>query len=345
LTSGGSDPDRPQGAVLLPYNDEGASGVLVKIMLENPTKPIRIAIVGDVHDQWEDADEIALRHLEIDLVLFVGDFGNETVELVSRLAALDLPKAAIFGNHDAWYTASDWGRSKSPYDPAVEDRVQQQIDLLGASSVGYGKLDFPQFNLSVVGSRPFSWGGPEWKYSDFYQQRYGIGSFAASIDRIVEMGMQATCEQLIIIGHNGPTGLGEEPESICGKDWGEPLVGGDYGDPDLAAAIARLQAQGKSIPLVTFGHMHHKLRHTKERLRQPIVVRPGTIYLNAARCPRILSTIERTVRNFSLVTIVDGKVAQAGLVWMTEDFQVGLEEVYWRAKDANPPEVSALKAI
>jgi uncharacterized protein (TIGR04168 family) len=345
LTSGGSDPDRPQGAVLLPYNDEGASGVLVKIMLKNPTKPIRIAIVGDVHDQWEDADEIALKHLEIDLVLFVGDFGNETVELVGRLAALDLPKAAIFGNHDAWYTASDWGRSKSPYDPAVEDRVQQQIDLLGASSVGYGKLDFPQFNLSVVGSRPFSWGGPEWKYSDFYQQRYGIDSFAASIDRIVEMGMQATCEHLIIIGHNGPTGLGDEPESICGKDWGEPLVGGDYGDPDLAAAIARLQAQGKSMPLVTFGHMHHKLRHTKERLRQPIVVRPGTVYLNAARCPRIISTIERTVRNFSLVTIVDGKVAQAGLVWMTEDFQVGLEEVYWQAQDAKQPESSALNAI
>jgi uncharacterized protein (TIGR04168 family) len=316
-----------------------------KIMLENPTEPIRIAIVGDVHDQWEDADEIALRHLDIDLVLFVGDFGNEAVELVSRLAALDLPKAAIFGNHDAWYTASDWGRSKSPYDPEVEDRVQQQINLLGTSAVGYGKLDFPQFNLCVVGSRPFSWGGTEWKYRDFYQERYGIASFEASIDRIVEMGMNTTCEHLIMIGHNGPTGLGEEPESICGKDWGEP-IGGDYGDPDLAAAISRLQAHGKSIPLVTFGHMHHKLRHTKDRLRQPIVVRPGTVYLNAARCPRILATIERTVRNFSLVTMHEGKVTQAGLVWMTEDFQVGLEEVYWRAEnDAKQSESSTVKAI
>jgi uncharacterized protein (TIGR04168 family) len=312
--------------------------VLIITMLENSPKPIRIAIVGDVHDQWEEADAIALQHLGVDLVLFVGDFGNEAVELVGRLAALDLPKAAIFGNHDAWYTASDWGRSKRPYDPKVEDRVRQQIDLLGASSVGYGKLDFPQFNLSVVGSRPFSWGGTEWKYSDFYQDRYGIASFEASTQRIVEMGMNATGEHLIIIGHNGPTGLGEDPESICGKDWGEP-IGGDYGDPDLAAAIAQLQERGKSIPLVTFGHMHHKLRHTKERLRQPIVVRPDTIYLNAARCPRILSTIERTVRNFSLVTMVDGKVTQAGLVWMTEDFQVGLEEVYWTnaAEDRHAP--------
>jgi uncharacterized protein (TIGR04168 family) len=307
--------------------------VRIKTMLENPNQPIKIAIVGDVHDQWEAADEIALNHLGVDLVLFVGDFGNEAVELVSRIAAVKLPKAAIFGNHDAWYTASDWGRSKRPYDPLIEDRVQQQTDLLGESCIGYGKLDLPQFNLSIIGSRPFSWGGSQWKYSDFYQERYGIDSFAASTKRIVEMGESATCEHIIAIGHNGPTGLGEEPESICGKDWGEPMLGGDYGDPDFAEAIAILQAQGKSIPLVTFGHMHHKLRHTKERLRQPIVVRPETVYLNAARCPRIISTIERTVRNFSVVTLVAGKVTQAGLVWMTEDYKVGLEEVYWSRGD------------
>ncbi len=292
------------------------------------SQAVKIAIVGDVHDEWEDADAIALQHLGVDLVLFVGDFGNEAVELVGRIASLDLPKAAIFGNHDAWYTASDWGRSKRPYDPLTEDRVQQQVDLLGTSYVGYGKLDLPQFDLSIVGSRPFSWGGSEWKYSDFYEDRYGVDSFAASTQRIVEVANTATCNQLIIIGHNGPTGLGEDPESICGKDWGEP-IGGDYGDPDLAAAISVLQAQGKSIPLVAFGHMHHKLRHTKERLRQPLVAVDSTIYLNAARCPRVFSTIERTVRNFSLVSIDDGKVTKAGLVWTTEDRQVGLEEVYY----------------
>ena len=296
-------------------------------MLES-SQAVKIAIVGDVHDEWEDADAIALQHLGVDLVLFVGDFGNEAVELVGRIAALDLPKAAIFGNHDAWYTASDWGRSKRPYDPVIEDRVQQQVDLLGANYVGYGKLDLPQFDLSIVGSRPYSWGGAEWKYSDFYEERYGVDSFEASTERIVDVANTATCKNLIIIGHNGPTGLGEDAESICGKDWGEP-IGGDYGDPDLAAAISLLQAQGKSIPLVTFGHMHHKLRHTKERLRQPLVVSDGTVYLNAARCPRVLSTIERTVRNFSLVSIVDGKVTKAGLVWTTEDHQVGLEEVYY----------------
>jgi uncharacterized protein (TIGR04168 family) len=292
---------------------------------------IRIAIVGDVHNQWEEADAIALHHLGVDLVLFVGDFGDEAIEVVAKIADLDIPKAAIFGNHDAWYTATGWGRSKRPYDPDLEDWVQQQIDLLGESYVGYGKLDFPQFDLTVVGSRPFSWGGGSWKYGEFYQTRCGVDGFASSTQKIIESADRAECQHLIIIGHNGPTGLGEEPESICGKDWGEPL-GGDYGDPDLADAIADLQARRKSIPLVTFGHMHHRLRHTKQRLRTPIVVHPsGTIYLNAARCPRIFSTIERTVRNFSLVTLLDGRVTKAGVVWMTEDYRIGFEEVYHSA--------------
>lgn len=89
---------------------------------------VRVAVVGDVHDQWESADAIALNHLGVDLVLFVGDFGNESVEIVRAIASVDLPKAVIMGNHDAWYTASNWGRKKSPYDHSKEDRVQQQLD-------------------------------------------------------------------------------------------------------------------------------------------------------------------------------------------------------------------------
>ena len=34
--------------------------------------------------------------------LQVGDFGNEDVHTVAQIAALQMPKAAIMGNHDAW---------------------------------------------------------------------------------------------------------------------------------------------------------------------------------------------------------------------------------------------------
>lgn len=104
---------------------------------------IKIAVVGDVHDQWEADDASSLQQLGVDLVLFVGDFGNESVNVVRAIAGLDLPKAGVFGNHDAWYSASDWGKQKCPYDRNKEDWVQDQIDLLAESHVGYGKLDFP----------------------------------------------------------------------------------------------------------------------------------------------------------------------------------------------------------
>ncbi|NEN95528.1 MAG: TIGR04168 family protein, partial [Moorea sp. SIO3I7] len=70
---------------------------------------IQIAVVGDIHQLWEAEDAIALEQLGVDLVLFVGDFGNEAVDIVQMIAAIDLPKAVIMGNHDAWYTASEWG--------------------------------------------------------------------------------------------------------------------------------------------------------------------------------------------------------------------------------------------
>ena len=136
-------------------------------MVVSDIKFIKIAVVGDIHDQWEDDDALALQYLGVDLVLFVGDFGNEAVELVRKIASLEIPKAVILGNHDAWYTATHWGRSKCPYDHEKEDWVKQQLDLLGEDHVGYGKRDFPEFELTVVGGRPFSWGGPEGLDNEF----------------------------------------------------------------------------------------------------------------------------------------------------------------------------------
>lgn len=61
----------------------------------------RIVFVGDVHNQWLDADEGALRALHPHLTVFVGDIGDEAVELVREIAKLELPKAVILGNHDS----------------------------------------------------------------------------------------------------------------------------------------------------------------------------------------------------------------------------------------------------
>ncbi|MGF1491501.1 MAG: TIGR04168 family protein [Microcoleaceae cyanobacterium] len=294
----------------------------------NKNQVVKIAVIGDIHNQWEAEDEATLRALGVDLVLFVGDFGNEAVHVVEAVAAVTLPKAVVFGNHDAWYSMTDWGRRKAPYDRTQENRVQRQLDLVGEAHVGYGKRDFPEFGLSVVGSRPFTWGGTHWRDRGFYREKFGIDSFAESADCIAEAAKSATQETLIFMGHNGPFGLGDAPEDMCGRDW-KPS-GGDYGDPDFAEAIDRTRILGKNIPLVTFGHMHHQLKHTRERLRTVLKQdATGTIYFNAARVPRIIEVDCKKQRNFSIVLLEEGQVIRASLIWVGEEYQLLSEEVFY----------------
>lgn len=311
---------------------------MIKIPDNGSEQTITIAVVGDVHDLWDSQDEAALKQLGVDLVLLVGDFGNESVEVVRAIAALDLPKAVVLGNHDAWYSASHWGIRQCPYDRSKEDRVQQQLDLLGVTHVGYGKLDFAEFELTVVGGRPFSWGGSDWKNAEFYQRRFGIHNFEESTAQIIDAAMSATYETVIFLGHSGPTGLGDRPEDPCGRDW-NPL-GGDFGDPDLAVAIAQTRQLGKTIPLVTFGHMHHHLRHTQQVLRTAVDVREGTVYLNAASVPRIIQTEDNCLRNFSLVSLRAGRVSQISLVWVDQNLAIASEAILY----SHAGETSALQS-
>lgn len=308
-----------------------------------PDQPLptrcKIAVVGDVHDLWDEGDRAALHQLAVDLVLLVGDFGNEAVEVVRAVAALDLPKAVVLGNHDAWFTATSWGRGLKGLDRT--DRVQQQLDLLGETHVGYGKLDFPQWGLSVVGARPFSWGGSTWKNRSFYQQRFGVTSFDESTERIVAAAQTTRYETVIFIGHCGPFGLGDQAEAPCGKDWNP--IGGDYGDPDFTAAIEQTRAIGKQIPLVAFGHMHHNLRHTKARVRDRLVTdATGTVYLNAASVPRIVQTPTGKQRNFSIVTLTEGQVSQAALVWIHDEAGLQQEILYQSPEETLASEASKL---
>jgi uncharacterized protein (TIGR04168 family) len=205
--------------------------------------------------------------------------------------------------------------------------VQQQIDLLGQAHVGYGKLDFSELNLTVVGSRPFSWGGSAWKYEDFYQERFGVNSFEESTARMVAATSSAAYDTVIFLGHNGPFGLGDRAQDPCGKDW-QPL-GGDFGDPDLTEAIAQTRTAGKTVPLVTFGHMHHKLRHTQQYLRKAVHVSQGTVYLNAASVPRIVQNGSDRWRNFSLVSLQCGVVSHVSLVWVNQDYEIASEKILY----------------
>ncbi|KAG8495366.1 hypothetical protein CXB51_013049 [Gossypium anomalum] len=248
-----------------------------------------------------------------------GDFGNENLELVQDVAALNFPKAVILGNHDSWSTQQFSSKEK--------DRVQLQLECLGQEHVGYKRLDFPLLKLSIVGGRPFSCGGQQIFRKRLLSARYGIQDMEGSAKRIYEAALRTPEDHLVILlAHNGPTGLGSELNDICGKDW--VFGGGDHGDPDLAQAISHLkETTNVSIPLVVFGHMHKELAHGNGLRKMIVVGTDDIIYLNGAIVPRVkrstnetslhASNSDGTYRAFTLVEILNGQVNKISESWVS----------------------------
>jgi uncharacterized protein (TIGR04168 family) len=71
--------------------------------------------------------------------------------------------------------------------------------------------------------------------------------------------------------------------------------GGDWGDPDLAVAIDYARQAGKRVLAVVAGHMHLETRHGRQRPWR--IERHGTLYINAARVPRIYTREAETHRH------------------------------------------------
>lgn len=282
----------------------------------------RIAIVGDVHDDWDlEADAKALQFLQPDLVLFTGDFGNENVELVRSISELKMPKAVILGNHDCVFTRQ--------FSQKMKDGVQLQLECLGEDHVGYKRLDFPSLKLSVIGGRPFSCGGKQLCRKELLAMRYGVHDMEESAERICAAARGTPGNHfLIFLAHNGPTGLGSNMDDICGKDWG--YGGGDHGDADLAQALSRLkETTNFPVPLVVFGHMHKRLAYGG--LRKMLVIgEDGTMYLNGAIVPRVRYTgSSSSVRAFTVVEFAGSEVNNIAETWVSlNDDNTGLEEEY-----------------
>ena len=416
---------------------------------------LRVAVVGDVHGAWSDADAVAMRALEADVLAFVGDFGNEAVPVVERISKVGeliaksrgrggggrsgggrsgikkVPGVAVVcGNHDAWNSMTARGRERGreraraaaaakaaaatasggggggggataeeeddgggdddasagggghgernnsgdPLVPAAASPgVAKQLRLLGRLHVGFSWRAFgddddeaeggagagagagaaaaaaaggtaagspPSAFAAVVGGRPFSQGGPDFKRVDqFYREMYGVEGFEDSAERIARGLREAAAHlgkrgkgganndggadnnndddddddddedkgtALLLIAHNGPSGLGGLKHDICGADFLED--GGDWGDPDLEEALRRVREHGggerqqeeeeeeetaeaaatatttaattttsTSSPscfasaspcLVAFGHMHRSLRHVSSAFKE-----------------------------------------------------------------------------
>ncbi len=272
-----------------------------------------ILVIGDMHGLWSRHDVEFLEGGTQDLVMFVGDLGDENVRLVTDVANLDADKVVILGNHDAWQSFS----LKFP-----TQKLEQSVEALGNDHLAYATRDIPAAGISIVGARPFSWGGQDIRSPEVYGHFYDVESMEESADLIVETALRAQFDDLIILAHNGPHGISSQPKSIYGKDFGK-RPGGDWGDRDLKWALDRISASGRRVRAVVAGHMHHKLHPQIGGFRTRFVRREGTAFINPAIVPRIRRTrSDEELRHYLRMVWSTGQLDSIEEIWVDRNGDV-----------------------
>jgi uncharacterized protein (TIGR04168 family) len=273
---------------------------------------LRIAIAGDLHGQWDATDERLLELIAPDALLVVGDLNDGQQQIPARLSRLQLPLACVLGNHDTGRDSS--GRT-----------LQRQLAALGDRHCGWGLRELRPPGLAVVGGRPASAGGG-FHLNQGAQAVFGPVSLEESVSRIVTAALAADPSlPLVLLAHSGPTGLGSAAGDPCGRDWKPPAC--DWGDQDLALAIERIRRR-RPVPLVVFGHMHHRLKRGQGDRLSFCRDRAGTAYLNTAFVPRH-GTDERgrPLRHFSWVVFRDGELGEVSHRWYSPEGELLYRQV------------------
>ena len=218
-------------------------------------------------------------------------FGNHDVmKLRAKLKWVDVFKkdgeAGRRPSGDPWLNEEDReviDKRGTRLEPQIFASAREQLAALEHANVGYRRRDYSPLKLSVAGARPFSSGG-KW-LPNIYEHLWGFRAMRESAAMVRRPMCEESPEdhQVVLLAHNGPHGLGSEPNSICGKDWPSKKhpAGGDWGDMDTESALHECN---RSVPLVVFGHMHEGLT---DGSRRTLLVRThGPTYVNAAVVPR-----------------------------------------------------------
>lgn len=280
---------------------------------------LSIALIGDLHGHWSDADVAYFNDSNYDALLFTGDLGSGTrkngVDVARSLARLDKRALVVAGNNDAPFR----------HEIEAEFRLQNGLAELMRLAPGHPFANQPRNNvvlcgysvhdvsqrgraLSVVVGRPFAMGGNELSFSEALRDGFGIASMAASSERLCTLVEQAPTRDIVVLAHNGARGLGAERTSIWGCDF-RPEAG-DWGDEDLSSALEHAARVGKRVLAVVAGHMHR----SSKLQRVGTLQRGGTLFVNPALVPRVLQRAESSVRHHMALEIpaadaVDGAVA------------------------------------
>jgi len=270
---------------------------------------LRIGVVGDVHLHWGGEDVRWFDAAGYDVLLFVGDLGGyrhrPTVRLCRSIAQLQTPAIVIPGNHDGPTLAQLAGEvyARPSLVRAFSGRQGPRVDsirsALGPVTVaGYSRHRLAD-DLDLVVGRPHSMGGPAINFGPFLAERFGVRSMAESAARLAGLVDDSSASTLLFLAHNGPAGLGDRRTDIWGCDFRADQ--GDQGDEDLRVAVEHAVTSGRRVCAVAAGHMHTRLRGGGLRTWQ--LARAGTLYVNAARVPRVFRQAGRTVRHHVLLRV------------------------------------------
>lgn len=303
------------------------------------SRPVQLGIVGDVHLAFSPRDVGVLDAAGYDAILFVGDlsgYGERGgLEVARVIATLRTPTFVIPGNHDAAHV-SQLAAEVLESDRAVEalERVpalrsqEQRVEALARALAGHGGRGailggFSRHRIEPDGAapidlvigRPHSFGGPRLAFRPYLSRAFDVTDLAASADRLDALLGACTAERVIVLAHNGPAGLGAKRDDMFGCDF--RASEGDFGDPDLREAIDRARARGQAIAAVVAGHMHHHVRGGGKRPMTREV--DGTLYVNAARVPRVIQRDGRTLRHHVRLTLQADGTAAAHEVLASDD--------------------------
>ena len=258
------------------------------------TTPFKVAIVGDVHLHFNHHDVAFFNASDYDALLFVGDLinyrGAAIRDVTSSLRQLSLPSFIIPGNHDcgnvfqlvAELFQNDLFRSITSFgQKSYEENLKSTIGSV--QFTGYSRHPLIAGKLELIAVRPYSMGGPRLSFGPHLRRHHNVASLEDSSARLRALIDASEAENLIFLGHNGPSGLGATRSDIWGCDFKKEE--GDFGDPDYAEAISYARSQGKKVRAVIAGHMHRAIKGGGSRTWN--LVQDETLYINAANVPRI----------------------------------------------------------
>lgn len=299
-------------------------------------KPVSLAIIGDMHMQFDAFDVEFFNASDCDALLMVGDLASKNPDsmyrLLPQLNALTKPTYLIPGNHDTTGVRQLLGELMHNEmlinfgaDSQVKRMERLRLELTHPALCGYSNHALTQ-GLGLVTARPFSMGstnaaasaamsaaGGEWlatapvNFRPFLEKEHGVSTLAQSRDKIKSL-IDEMNPPYLIMAHHGPYGLGTLATDMWGADFLPQET--DFGDADLTEAVTYAQMIKKPPLAVVAGHMHYPTKHGK-KAKQWYTKKDGILYINAARWPRIFKHEDRELHHHVRLTITENGTCDA----------------------------------